>query len=49
MGENIGSTSDFFDILHEGHITSLKLCKKCNKLFVCLSYDKQIKRLKGEE
>jgi D-beta-D-heptose 7-phosphate kinase/D-beta-D-heptose 1-phosphate adenosyltransferase len=46
---NIGLTSGCFDILHEGHITNLKLCKKnCDHLFVCLSSDKQIKRLKGE-
>ena len=45
---NIGLTSGCFDILHEGHITNLKMCKKkCNQLFVCLSSDIQIKRLKG--
>ena len=45
---NIGLTSGCFDILHEGHITNLKMCKKtCNQLFVCLSSDVQIKRLKG--
>jgi rfaE bifunctional protein nucleotidyltransferase chain/domain len=47
--DNIGLTSGCFDILHEGHIKTLKSCKKnCNKLFVCLSSDKQIKRLKGK-
>jgi rfaE bifunctional protein nucleotidyltransferase chain/domain len=47
---NIGLTSGCFDILHEGHITNLKKCKKyCDKLFVCLSSDEQIKRLKGIE
>ena len=47
---NIGLTSGCFDILHEGHITNLKLCKKnCDHLFVCLSSDEQIKRLKGEQ
>lgn len=45
---NIGLTCGCFDILHEGHITNLKICKKnCNKLFVCLSSDIQIKRIKG--
>ena len=45
---NIGLTSGCFDILHEGHITNLKMCKKtCSQLFVCLSSDVQIKRLKG--
>ena len=47
--KNIGLTSGCFDILHEGHITNLKLCKKkCDLLYVCLSSDEQIKRLKGE-
>jgi rfaE bifunctional protein nucleotidyltransferase chain/domain len=46
---NIGLTSGCFDILHEGHINNLKICKKnCDRLFVCLSSDEQIKRLKGE-
>ena len=46
---NMGLTSGCFDILHEGHITNLKMCKKnCDHLFVCLSSDQQIKRLKGE-
>jgi len=45
----IGMTSGCFDILHEGHITNLKKCKKqCDHLMVCLSSDEQIKRLKGE-
>jgi cytidyltransferase-like protein len=44
-----GLTSGCFDILHEGHINNLKSCKKnCEKLFVCLSSDNQIKRLKGD-
>ena len=46
--KNIGLTSGCFDILHEGHIKNLKICKKnCDHLFVCLSSDKQIERLKG--
>ena len=46
--KNIGLTSGCFDILHEGHITNLKLCKtNCENLFICLSSDNQIKRLKG--
>jgi rfaE bifunctional protein nucleotidyltransferase chain/domain len=45
----IGLTSGCFDILHEGHIINLKTSKKyCDKLFVCLSSDEQIKRLKGD-
>jgi rfaE bifunctional protein nucleotidyltransferase chain/domain len=44
----IGLTCGCFDILHEGHVQNLKICKQnCNKLFVCLSSDEQIKRLKG--
>ena len=47
--KNIGLTSGCFDIMHNGHINNLKLCKKqCDVLFVCLSSDKQIKELKGE-
>jgi cytidyltransferase-like protein len=47
---NVGLTSGCFDILHEGHITNLKTCKRnCDHLFVCLSSDKQIQRLKGED
>jgi rfaE bifunctional protein nucleotidyltransferase chain/domain len=46
---NIGLTSGCFDILHEGHIKNLKKCKKdCDNLFLCLSSDEQIKRLKGK-
>jgi D-beta-D-heptose 7-phosphate kinase/D-beta-D-heptose 1-phosphate adenosyltransferase len=46
----IGLTSGCFDILHEGHIINLKTSRKhCDKLFLCLSSDQQIKRLKGEK
>ena len=45
---NIGLTSGCFDIMHVGHINFLKKCRKqCDKLFVCLSSDKQINCLKG--
>lgn len=48
--KNIGLTSGCFDIFHKGHINNLKLSKKyCDKLFVCLSSDKQIKQLKGDK
>ena len=47
--KNIGLTSGCFDILHEGHIANLKKCKQnCDVLFVCLSSDTQIKKLKGD-
>ena len=46
----IGLTSGCFDILHEGHINNLKICKNnCDYLFVGLSSDTQIKRLKGKQ
>lgn len=46
---NIGLTSGCFDIVHEGHIANLKKCKQnCDNLFVCLSSDAQIKKLKGD-
>lgn len=45
---NIGLTCGCFDILHEGHLKNLKQSKKlCDNLFVCLSSDSQIKRIKG--
>lgn len=45
---SIGLTSGCFDILHEGHLNNLRFCKRnCDTLFVCLSSDEQIKRLKG--
>jgi rfaE bifunctional protein nucleotidyltransferase chain/domain len=48
--KNVGLTCGCFDIVHEGHITNLKLCKKkCDFLYVCLSSDEQIKRLKGND
>jgi len=47
--KNIGLTSGCYDILHDGHITNLKLSNQmCDNLFICLSSDEQIKRLKGE-
>ncbi len=48
--KNIGLTSGCFDILHIGHYNNLKECKNnCEILFICLSSDKQIKELKGNE
>jgi len=45
---NSGLTCGCFDILHEGHIKNLKVSKQnCETLFICLSSDEQIKRLKG--
>jgi rfaE bifunctional protein nucleotidyltransferase chain/domain len=46
----IGLTCGCFDIVHTGHINNLKECRKnCDKLFICLSQDSQITRLKGVE
>ena len=46
--EIIGLTSGCFDIIHSGHIINLmKSKKKVDKLFICLSSDEQVKRLKG--
>jgi|TARA_B100000959_G_scaffold238377_1_gene258282 D-beta-D-heptose 7-phosphate kinase/D-beta-D-heptose 1-phosphate adenosyltransferase len=44
----IGVTNGCFDLLHKGHIYSLKQCKKhCDKLIVLLNSDKSVKKLKG--
>jgi len=44
----IGLTSGCFDIVHGGHINTLKISKKnVERVMVCLSSDEQIKRLKG--
>jgi len=46
--EKIILTSGCFDIIHIGHIHNLKQAKLLgDKLFVCLSNDNQIKKLKG--
>jgi rfaE bifunctional protein nucleotidyltransferase chain/domain len=42
-------TSGCFDILHVGHLHNLKVAKSLGDLlFVCLSNDEQIKKLKGD-
>lgn len=42
-------TSGCFDIIHVGHLNTLKQAKQCGDcLIVCLSNDKQIKLLKGD-
>jgi len=47
--EIFGLTSGCFDIIHSGHIINLiKSKKKVDKLFICLSSDEQVKRLKGQ-
>tara|TARA_B100000989_G_C19532300_1_gene470798 strand:+ start:2990 stop:3433 length:444 start_codon:yes stop_codon:yes gene_type:complete len=45
----IGVTNGCFDLLHRGHIFSLKQCKNyCNKLIVLLNSDKSVRRIKGK-
>ena len=45
---SIGFTNGVFDILHEGHITSLNFCKaNCDKLIIALNSDNSVKLLKG--
>lgn len=44
----IGVTNGCFDLLHKGHLFSLKQSKKfCDKLIVLLNSDNSVKRLKG--
>ena len=46
----IGLTSGCFDIIHSGHLKNLQISRKmCDLLFVCLSSDIQIRRLKGDK
>jgi rfaE bifunctional protein nucleotidyltransferase chain/domain len=46
----IGLTSGCFDIFHSGHISMLKQSKNmCDLFFVCLSSDRQIREIKGED
>jgi rfaE bifunctional protein nucleotidyltransferase chain/domain len=46
----IGLTSGCFDIFHSGHISTLKQSKSlCDIFFVCLSSDKQIREIKGND
>ena len=44
----IGVTNGCFDLLHKGHLRSLKLAKRyCDKLVVLLNSDKSTKKNKG--
>lgn len=48
--KKITLTSGCFDILHVGHLSTLKKASKIgDKLIVCLSSDEQIKKLKGQQ
>ena len=47
--ENIALTSGCFDIIHKGHIHTLRAARNMgDTLMVCLSSDEQIRKLKGE-
>jgi D-beta-D-heptose 7-phosphate kinase / D-beta-D-heptose 1-phosphate adenosyltransferase len=44
----LGFTNGCFDILHEGHLSTLRFAKsKCDKLVVALNTDESVRRLKG--
>ena len=44
----VGVTNGCFDLLHKGHLFSLKQCKNfCDKLVVLLNSDKSVRKLKG--
>lgn len=50
LNKNIILTSGCFDIIHVGHLNTLKEAKKLGDiLMVCLSSDEQIKLLKGND
>lgn len=49
-GYKVGFTNGCFDLLHAGHIHSLKASKAtCDRLIVGLNSDESIKRLKGKD
>lgn len=46
----VGLTSGCFDIMHTGHLRTLKISRRlCDVLYVCLSSDRQIQHLKGKD
>ncbi len=45
----VGFTNGCFDLIHSGHISTLKFCKqKCDRLIVGLNSDRSVRVLKGE-
>lgn len=49
-GFKVGFTNGCFDLLHLGHIHSIKEAKKhCDKLIVAINSDSSVKKLKGDE
>ena len=48
QGLKVGFTNGCFDIIHSGHVSSLKGARKlCNRLVVALNSDSSVTRLKG--
>ncbi|WHZ37722.1 D-glycero-beta-D-manno-heptose 1-phosphate adenylyltransferase [Sagittula sp. MA-2] len=49
MGDLVGFTNGVFDLLHLGHLKTLKNAKQhCKRLVVAINSDSSVKRLKGE-
>ncbi|MCA6367069.1 MAG: D-glycero-beta-D-manno-heptose 1-phosphate adenylyltransferase [Cytophagales bacterium] len=46
----IGFTNGCFDLLHPGHVATLKFCKqKCDRLIIGLNSDQSVRQLKGNK
>lgn len=50
LGLKIGFTNGVFDLLHPGHLSSLRMAKaECDRLIVAVNSDESVRRLKGPE
>ncbi len=50
LGLKIGFTNGVFDLLHPGHLSSLRQAKaECDKLIVAVNSDQSVRRLKGPD
>lgn len=50
LGLKIGFTNGVFDLLHPGHLSSLRMAKaECDRLIVAVNSDESVKRLKGPD
>lgn len=48
LGQHVGFTNGCFDLLHAGHIQTLRFARsQCDKLIVAVNNDKSVKKLKG--